>query len=124
MTRLAILKSVKEKYPESKDLSKTQLRLIEKAVAYALEVGSQPELISARENERLLKKLGPKGGITPASSLKAYRLRQELTQQELAKKSGVSQANISAMEKGTRPIGLNVAKKLADVLRCDYRRLL
>lgn len=123
MTRLAVFKSVQEKYPELKDLPKTQLRLFEKAVAYALEVGSQPELVSARENERLLKKLGPRG-LTPASSLKAYRLRQELTQQELAKKSGVSQANISAMEKGARPIGLNVAKKLADVLRCDYRRLL
>jgi transcriptional regulator with XRE-family HTH domain len=45
-------------------------------------------------------------------------------QQELALKSNISQANISAMEKGSRPIGLNVAIKLAKILRCDYKKLL
>lgn len=70
-----------------------------------------------------MKELEPKGGMTPGVRLKVYRLREELTQQQLAKKSGISQANISAMEKGTRAIGLNVAKKLSKILKCDYKKL-
>ena len=71
-----------------------------------------------------MKELEPKEGMTPGVRLKIYRLREELTQQELAKKSGISQANISAMEKGSRPIGLNVAKKLAKILKFDCKKLI
>lgn len=122
MSPAAILKVVKNRYPELKALSKTKLRLVEEALVFASEVASSQELLSDVGHEQLMKHLSPEGS-SPASSLKAYRLRQGLTQQELSKKSGISQANISAMEKGRRPIGLGVAKKLAAILGCDYRRL-
>ncbi len=56
--------------------------------------------------------------------LRGIRLREDLTQQALAELTGISRSNISAMEHGKRPIGKELAKKLADTLNCDYRRFL
>jgi len=56
--------------------------------------------------------------------LRGIRLREGMTQDELANLTGISRSNISAMEHGKRPIGKETAKKLAAVLRCDYRRFL
>jgi DNA-binding XRE family transcriptional regulator len=123
MTALGILKNVKRLFPELKELPKEKLRVVEEALVYAAGLGPDERLISAEENKQLLKKLGLKGGITPANSLKAYRLRQNLTQEELARRADIPQSNISAMEKGTRPIGLKSAKKLAFILHCNYKKL-
>ena len=49
-------------------------------------------------------------------ALKGARLKQCLTQVELAQNLGVRQNNISAMEKGKRSIGKNMAKRLSEVL--------
>ena len=124
MTAFSVLKNVKRRFPELDELPKQKLRMVEKALVFAAGLETEEELISEEENKALLKKLGLKGGITPANSLKAYRLRQNLTQEELARRSHVPQSNISAMEKGTRPIGLKSAKKLAQILRCDYKKLI
>lgn len=59
----------------------------------------------------------------PSAVLRAYRQRAELTQRELAKKSGLPQPHIAAMETAKRPIGLIAAKKLALALGIDYRKL-
>ncbi len=123
MTAITVLKNVKKRFPSLRDLPKGKLRIVEEALVYAAGLGTDEELISDGENRALLKKLEFPGGITPANSLKAYRIREDLTQQELAKKSGIPQSNISAMEKGTRPIGLKTARKLADILRCHYKKL-
>lgn len=123
MTVLRMLKVVKRRFPELKELPKRNLRLVEEALVYATNLGADEELVSEEENMALLKKLGLKGGITPSNSLKAYRLRENLTQEELARRSSIPQSNISAMEKGARPIGLKSAKKLAQILRCDYKKL-
>ena len=79
--------------------------------------------MSADEIRAHLKKKDPRIG-TPGSAIKAYRTREELTQKDLAKKAGLKQGHLSAMEQNKRPIGLKVAKKLAKALRCDYRRLI
>jgi DNA-binding XRE family transcriptional regulator len=50
-------------------------------------------------------------------ALRGARYREGLSQKELAKKTGLSQENISKMENGQRSIGKKVAKKLAKVLR-------
>lgn len=124
MTAFSVLKNVKRRFPELEELPKRKLQVVEKALVYAAGLATSEELVSEEENKVLLKKLGLKGGITPANSLKAYRLRQNLTQEELARRSDIPQSNISAMEKGTRPIGLKSAKKLAQILRCDYKKLI
>lgn len=60
----------------------------------------------------------------PGAALAGTRHREGLSQVALAKKSGTTQSAISAMEKGYRPIGKQVAKRLAKVLNTDYRTLL
>ena len=56
--------------------------------------------------------------------LRVYRQRAELTQIELAEQTGIRQHHLSEMENNKRVIGKANAKKLAEMLDCDYRRLL
>jgi DNA-binding XRE family transcriptional regulator len=48
--------------------------------------------------------------------LAGARLKKQLTQAELARRSGVPQSHISAMEKGRQKISLAAAKKLGEAL--------
>lgn len=57
-------------------------------------------------------------------NLAGARKRDGLTQKQLGELIGVSQYNISKMEKGHRPIGKNIAKRLAKVFKTDYRLFL
>ncbi len=57
-------------------------------------------------------------------ALRGARFREGLTQKALAKRSGISQENISKMENGQRLIGEKVAKKLAKALKIDPMILL
>ena len=57
-------------------------------------------------------------------ALRAYRHRENLTQKELAALTGIPQHHISEMENGKRVIGKERARKLAEELHCDYRRVL
>jgi DNA-binding XRE family transcriptional regulator len=54
-------------------------------------------------------------------ALRGARKREGFTQKELAYLVGVSQTHISEMEHGKRPIGKDMAKRLAKVLKTDYR---
>lgn len=56
--------------------------------------------------------------------LRGIRVREDMTQEELAKITGITRSNISSMEHGRRPIGKETAKKFAAALNCDYRRFL
>lgn len=56
--------------------------------------------------------------------LRLYRQRAELTQAALANRSGIRQHHLSEMENNKRVLGKVNAKKLADILACDYRKLL
>ena len=56
--------------------------------------------------------------------LRLYRQRAELTQAELANQAGVLQHHLSEMENNKRVLGKSNAMKLAEILDCDYRRLL
>jgi len=62
------------------------------------------------------------GKMTLAKFLRAYRLTEELTQAELAKKLGWSKGNICDIESGRRIIGTDRAKLLSDVtgIPLDY----
>ncbi len=56
--------------------------------------------------------------------LRGARGRENMTQQQLALKSGIPQRHISEMENGKRGIGKDNAVKLAMVLNTDYRLFL
>jgi ribosome-binding protein aMBF1 (putative translation factor) len=49
------------------------------------------------------------------------RGKEGLTQKQLADQMGIAQHHISEMENGKRPIGKEMAKKLAAALNVDYR---
>ena len=63
-------------------------------------------------------------GKEQQTAVRAYRVREGLTQDQLAKLTGIPRRHISDMENGRRPIGKENAKKLAQVLRTDYRMFL
>ena len=55
------------------------------------------------------------------SAIRGLRYREELTQAQLAEKIGVKRHHISEMENGKRPIGKDMAKRLARALHTDYK---
>ena len=57
------------------------------------------------------------GGVT----LRGARKREGLTQKQQAGLLGINQTNLSEMEHGKRPIGKEMARCLAKVLRVDHR---
>jgi len=59
-----------------------------------------------------------------AVALRGLRNREGLTQEALGEILGTQQTNISKMEKGKRLIGKNMAKKIADLFKTDYRLFL
>lgn len=78
------------------------------------------EMISADEAfKNLTDRYGKAGAL-----LKGIRVREGLTQTEFAKLICTSQANLSSMENGTRPIGKTKAKLIAEKFGVDYRYFL
>ncbi len=61
---------------------------------------------------------------SPGTLLAGARYREDLTQVQLSQLSGIPRRHISEMENGKRPIGKVSAKRLADVLKIDYRTFL
>jgi len=59
--------------------------------------------------------------LRPAAILRGARYKAELTQKELADRLGIRQHHLSEMENAKRPIGKQMAKRLAEALDCDYR---
>jgi transcriptional regulator with XRE-family HTH domain len=55
--------------------------------------------------------------VTPGEAIKIARELQELSQNELASLTGISQPNLSALENGTRQLGRDRAIALATALR-------
>ncbi|MFZ5451961.1 MAG: helix-turn-helix domain-containing protein [Thermodesulfobacteriota bacterium] len=59
--------------------------------------------------------------MQPGDILRGARYREGLTQAQLAAMIGVKPSHISEMEKGKRPIGKDMAKRLARVLKASYK---
>jgi predicted transcriptional regulator len=57
-----------------------------------------------------------KTSVTPGSLLMGFRLKHELTQQELAERSDISQVMISDYETGKRKLTMKAASKFAKAL--------
>ena len=58
-------------------------------------------------------------GVTPGDLLAGTRLKHELTQEQLAEKSGIHQVVISAYETGRRKLSRRAAMKLAKAMDED-----
>lgn len=58
---------------------------------------------------------------TPGKRLVGARYKEDMTQEQLAKASGIPRRHISEIENNRRTIGKERAKRLAEVLNVDYR---
>jgi len=79
---------------------------------------AEPTVSAAEVFRDLDEKYGKAGAV-----LKGARLRESFTQKELAEKIRIEQADLSKMENGKLSIGRERAKRLAQVLKSDYRTL-
>ena len=78
------------------------------------------ETVSAEELFKDLREQYTKAGAL----LKGLRARENLNQIEFAKLINVTQANLSKMENGKRPIGKTIAKRLEQVFNVNYKYFL
>jgi len=119
LTKQAIYKVVIEMPGKTKKLTFVPAKHLQKLEDF-LEKYGESESISWEElaKDRIAKY--KKSGL----ALRGARYREGISQKELAKRTGVSQENISKMENGQRAVGEKVAKKLAKVLRIDFELLI
>lgn len=100
---------------------KRSLYLVPKEKAESLETllkeYRMDDFISAEE---VLKDIHGKFGKA-GSCLKGYRIRENLTQEQLAKKLGCPQSWVAGWESGSRPLGKNWARKIAVFFKTDPR---
>ena len=59
--------------------------------------------------------------LLPGAALKGARVKEDITQKQLAEKTSIPQSHISEMENGKRSIGKTRAKRLAEALKIGYR---
>lgn len=95
-------------------------REVEAFVASRLQKAALEKSISA---EKVLPELSD-DTLRPAAMLRGARHKAGLTQKVLAAELDIHQHHLSEMEHGKRPIGKQMAKRLAEVLDSDYRLFL
>ena len=61
---------------------------------------------------------------SPAMALRGLRIKEGITQKELAEKIGITQTRVSEMEKGKRPISKAMARRLEDAFGMSYKLFL
>lgn len=59
-----------------------------------------------------------------ATAFHGVRLRLGLTQKQMAEKIGLSQSDVSKIEKGEREISRKLALRIGKALEIDYRKFL
>lgn len=120
-------------YLDTEELQKGYLELVAKD-------GTQAEVLKANIDVKRARKLAEKSNgnandfvnieetkwykttkkrITPAIVLKIRRENAELTQMQLAEKTGIKVSDIASIETGNRDIEAKTAKELAEVLECN-----
>jgi DNA-binding XRE family transcriptional regulator len=61
---------------------------------------------------------------SPAKALRGLRVKEDITQVELAEKLGISQNMVSDMEVGKRSISLKMAKRIGETFKIPYKLFL
>jgi len=57
----------------------------------------------------------------PGMALRGLRTKEGITQKELAARLGIRQHHVSEMEKGIRPITLEMAKRIGEAYNISYK---
>lgn len=106
------LRIPRDKQANIRELIENVLTLVDVHYSIQTKTGESDETMSLEE-------LFP--DLHPGSAIRGLRYREELTQAQLAKKIGVKRHHISEMENDKRPIGKEMAKRLAKALNTDYK---
>lgn len=95
--------------------------MIEEAIEKMLKLAGMPLKSMEENDDRLysIEEVFPDLHIGHA--LRGLRSREGLTQKQLAEMIGAKPSHISEMENGKRPIGRDMAKRLAKALRTEYK---
>ena len=57
----------------------------------------------------------------PGTALRGLRVREGITQKQLAERVQITQTRVSEMENGVRPISIDMAKKIGNVFGVSYK---
>ena len=95
--------------------------MVKEAIEKILELAGMPLKSMEEYDDRLysIEEVFPDFHIGHA--LRGLRSREGLTQKQLAEMIGAKPSHISEMENGKRPIGRDMAKRLARALRTEYK---
>lgn len=93
------------------------------AKKYIVETKKPTEIRGNISANDLFKETDQKYGEAGAL-LRGLRARENLSQIEFAKRIKVTQANLSKMENGTRPIGKTIAIRIAKAFNVNYKYFL
>ncbi len=119
LTSKEACKVVIERPGKAKKLTFVPAKHMEKLEAFLEKYGESDSIPWEELAKDRIAKYG-KAGI----ALRGARYREGISQKALAKKTCISQENISKMENGLRVIGEKVAKKLAKALHIDFELLI
>jgi DNA-binding XRE family transcriptional regulator len=64
------------------------------------------------------------GDVPPGTALRGLRVKEDITQRELAEQLNISQNMVSEMESGKRPITPKTAKRIAEKFNVPYKTFL
>lgn len=102
---------------EGKNIPKAVLVFLDALFPDHVRIDDDEDLVPVESTDWYKK---AKAKITPAKALKIMRTNAGLTQKQLADKIGIAKQNYNSLERGSRPISMMMAKKLADALGTSY----
>lgn len=101
--------------------TKEDARQLEMAIAGFLTLAGHEIKRFNDEGEELLSADEVFPDTHPGDMVKGLRGREGITQKEMAERLGVRQHHISEMEKGVRPITLEMAKRISKTFNISYK---
>lgn len=102
---------------EGKNIPKAVLAFLDALFPDHVRIDDEEDLVAVEDTDWYKK---AKARMTPAKALKIMRANAGLTQKQLADKIGIAKQNYNSLERGSRPISMMMAKKLADALGTSY----
>ena len=102
---------------EGENIPKAVLAFLDALFPDHVRIDDDEDLVAVEDTDWYKK---AKAKMTPAKALKIMRTNAGLTQMQLAEKIGIAKQNYNSLERGSRPISMMMAKKLADALGTSY----
>lgn len=100
-----------------------QAALVEEALKGVLALAEQAMRPADREERAYsVQEAFPDGN--PGMLIRGLRGKEEITQEELAERLGISQTRVSELESGKRSISQAMAKRLAEAFKVTYKMFL